>query len=81
MFAAPLAQSAEPLASRATVFTTQTLVGVLPALGIGSGAPKRHPLLVQFRLLPVVLALRFVSPSAVPLHATPVSDVLMSGTA
>ena len=82
MFAVPLAQSAVPLASRATVLTTQTLVGVLPAFGIGSGAPKRQPLLVQFRLLPVVLALRFVRVSTVPLHdATPVSDVLMSGTA
>ena len=82
MFAVPVEQSAPPLASRETVLITQTLVGVLPAFGIGSGAPKRHPLLVQFRLLPVVLALRFVSPSVVPLHdATPVRDVLMSGTA
>jgi len=82
MFAVPVEQSAPPLASRETVLITQTLVGVLPAFGIGSGAPKRQPLLVQFRLLPVVLALRFVRVSTVPLHdATPVSDVLMSGTA
>src|SRR5688572_8826699 len=43
MFSSPVAQSAVPLRSLATTFTTHVLVGVLLAFGIGSGAPNRHP--------------------------------------
>jgi hypothetical protein len=80
----PVLQFAVPLAFVATTFTTQTLVGVLAEFGIGSGGPKRHPTLVQFRLLPVAADVRFVSVRSpvVPVHdETPVSEVPMSGTA
>src|SRR5881628_2579440 len=81
MAEAPLAQSAVPLASAATVLMTQTLVGVLPGFGMGSGGPNRHPALVQFRLVaPVSPDLTLASVSAVPLHPlTAVSELPMSG--
>ena len=81
---APVLQFPVPLALVATTLMTHTLVGVLPEFGIGSGGPKRHPTLVQFRLLAVCAEVRFVRiRSPVPaLHpVTPVSDVPMSGTA
>ena len=80
---APVEQSAVPLALAVTELMTQTLVGVLPGFGIGSGGPNRHPTLVQFRLLaPGSLDLTLVRVSVVPLQAdTPVSELPMSGTA
>src|SRR5512145_439197 len=42
-----------PLASCATVSTTQALVGVLRALGMATGAPKEQPAVVHVRVLPV----------------------------
>jgi hypothetical protein len=75
-FEAPLTQSAVPLAFVDTELTTQTLVGVLTEFGMGSGGPKRHPTLVQFRMLPVCAEVRFVRPRDVPLQVeTPVSEV------
>ena len=53
MFCSPVAQSVVPARSLATVLMTQVLVGVLFVLGMGSGAPKRHPVELQFRLVPV----------------------------
>ncbi len=80
---APVEQSAVPLALVDTVLMTQTLVGGLPAFGIGSGGPKRHPTLVQFRLVaPASFDLTLASVSTVPLHPlTAVSELPMSGTA
>ena len=79
---APVEQSAVPAALLATRLITQTLVGVLAGLGIGSGGPKRHPALVQLRLLPVCVEVRLVRVRLDPLHvATPVMELLMSGTA
>src|SRR5438876_8634081 len=43
---APLEQSAVPVAFAVTELMTHTLVAVLPGFGIGSGGPKRHPMLV-----------------------------------
>src|SRR5213593_4564947 len=81
MLAAPLEQSAVPVALLATRLMTQTLYGGLNVFGIGSGGPNRQPTLVQFRLLPVSVEARLPRVSAVPLHAvTLVSEVLMSGT-
>ena len=81
MLAAPLEQSAVPVALLATRLITQTLYGGLNVFGIGSGGPNRQPTLVQFRLLPVSVEARLPRVSAVPLHAvTLVSEVLMSGT-
>jgi hypothetical protein len=36
-----------------SVLVTQTLVGVLPGFGTASGAPKKHPVALQFFWLPV----------------------------
>jgi hypothetical protein len=83
MFETPVTQFADPVASVATTLTTHTLVGVLPEFGIGSGPPKRQPALLQFRLLPVSVEVRFVkvSPFVPLLHdETPVSVFPMSGT-
>ena len=82
MLAAPLEQSAVPLAFCATVLMTQTLVGGLPGFGIGSGGPNRQSLLVQFRLLPVSVEVRLPRVTVVPLPGvTAVSELPMSGTA
>ena len=82
MLAAPLEQSAVPLAFCATVLMTQTLVGGLPGFGIGSGGPNRQSLLVQFRLLPVSIEVRLPRVRVVPLPGvTAVSELPMSGTA
>src|SRR5213596_2848762 len=79
---APLQHSAVPLASAATVLTTQTLVGVLSGFGIGSGGPKRQPMLVQFRLLPVSVEVRLPRVRVVPLaDVSAVSELPISGTA
>src|SRR5438128_9139491 len=81
---APLEQLVEPLALAVTELMTQTLVGVLPGFGIGSGGPNRHPTLVQFRMLPVAPEVRLVRVRVFVtlLQAeTPVSELPMSGTA
>jgi hypothetical protein len=49
----PVEQSSVPVGVVDTVRIAQALVGVLTVLGIGNGAPKRHPTLVQVRMLPV----------------------------
>ena len=60
---------------------TQVLAGMLIGFGIGSGGPKRQPVLVQFRLLPVSLEVRLASVRDVPLQQlTFVSDLPLSGT-
>jgi hypothetical protein len=53
MSVAPVLQSTVPLTSADRVLITQTLVGVLPGFGTGSGAPKKQPVDVQFLMLPV----------------------------
>src|SRR5690242_13901905 len=83
-FDAPVLQFAVPVAFVETELTTHTLVGVLTVLGIGSGGPKRHPTLLQFRMLPVWPDVRLVSVRApVPLlqDEMPLSVVPWSGTA
>jgi hypothetical protein len=79
----PVRQLPFPVAGADTVLTMQVLVGVLVVFGIGSGAPKRQPVSVQLRLLPVWAAVRPANVSApVPLlHAlTLVFDVPRSGS-
>ncbi len=82
MLAAPLEQSAVPVALLATRLMAQTLYGALPAFGIGSGGPNRHPTLVQVRLLIVSIEVVLARVRLDPLHdATLVNEVPMSGTA
>jgi len=50
--------------------TTQTLTGVVSALGNGTGGPNRHPVALQFRLLPV--SVEVAAPSVA---LCPVQDV------
>src|SRR5215813_5020999 len=49
----PSLQLAEPVAFVATTLTTQVLVLIAVAFGMGSGGPKKQPTLVQVLLLPV----------------------------
>ena len=42
-----------PVSDADAVLRTQTLVGMVIEFGTASGAPKRQPVLVQLRLLPV----------------------------
>ena len=82
MVEAPVVQSAVPVPLTDTVLRTQTLIAGVTGFGIGSGGPNRHPMLVQFRLLPVWAEVRLPRVSAVPLHAvTAVSELPRSGTA
>jgi hypothetical protein len=53
MVVAPVEQSTVPLGGAENRFITQTLVGVLPGFGTASGAPKAHPVAVQFLFEPV----------------------------
>ena len=53
MVVAPVEQSTVPLGGAENLFITQTLVGVLPGFGTASGAPKAHPVAVQFLFEPV----------------------------
>src|SRR6266481_7038403 len=84
---APLEQSAVPLALVVTALMTQTLVGVLPGFGIGSGGPNRHPTLVQRRLphvpvpAPVQHELGVPAPVQKPLPSASVAVVLASVSA
>jgi len=79
---APLMQSAVPVALVATMLMAQTLVGVLAEFGTGSGGPKKHPTLEQFRMLPVSVEVRLPRVSAVPPHEVTLVIVLpVSGTA
>ena len=55
--AAPVSHRAVPLADPEMVLMTQLLRLGFAGMGIGSGAPKKHPSLVQSRLLPPVSAL------------------------
>src|SRR5438093_1372163 len=82
MLAAPLEQSAVPVALLATRLITQTLYGGLNVFGIGSGGPNRQPTLVQFRLLPVSVEVRLPRLSVIALHpVSAVRELPMSGTA
>src|SRR2546427_3451933 len=78
-FEAPVTQSAEPLASAATVLMTHTLIGVVAEFGIGSGGPHREPAPVQFRVLPVWVEEGWRRVSVVPLHDAAGSELPMSG--
>ena len=82
MLEAPLAQSAVPVASADTELMTHRLIGVVAEFGIGSGGPNRHPVAVQFRLLPVWVELSWlrVRLGPLPTHDTAVSELPMSGT-
>src|SRR5687767_2598931 len=50
---APVAQSTVPLTPAESLLMTQTLVGVLPGFGTGSGAPKKQPASVHVLMVPV----------------------------
>src|SRR5215470_1405406 len=50
---APVVQFTEPVTAPEIWFRTQVLVGVVPVFGTASGAPKKHPVSVQLRSLPV----------------------------
>jgi hypothetical protein len=50
---APVLQITDPVGAPPMKLIVQTLVGVLAGFGIASGPPKRHPVDVQVRLLPV----------------------------
>jgi len=52
----PVVQLAVPWPSADRVLITQVLVCGLDVLGIGRGAPKKQPVLVQLRSLPVSCA-------------------------
>ena len=49
----PVLQLAVPVASAATLLTTHVLSCACDGFGIGSGGPKRQPVAVQVRVLPV----------------------------
>ena len=65
----PVSHTAVPVSGCDAVLVTQTLVGMLLGFGTASGAPKRQPVLVQFRLLPV--SSEFVAPRIAvwPVHS------------
>jgi hypothetical protein len=54
MLVAPVLQLTVPEGAVASVLTTQTLIGVVIGFGTASGAPKKHPGLLQFFRLPPV---------------------------
>src|SRR5512132_2408010 len=64
----PWMQSPLPTAGDARRLTTQVLVPGLIGLMTGSGAPKRQPVDVQLRLLPVSAAVAPTAVSDVPLQ-------------
>ena len=79
---APVLQTTDPDGGPPTVFSTHTLVGVVPGFGTASGAPKRHPGDVQVRMLPVSVE---VVPPTVAVwpeqEVMAVTDTAWSGTA
>ena len=68
---APVSNVALPVAGADAALVTHTLVGMVMAFGTASGAPKRHPVSVQLRLLPVAVE---VVPPRVPV--CPVHEVI-----
>ena len=79
---APVSQVTVPAAFVEAALMTQTLVGVLPGFGTASGAPKRHPVAVQVRLLPVFVDVVAPSVPVWPVQAVmALIAVLESGTA
>src|SRR5438128_396019 len=78
---APVKQFAVPMAFWDTVLMTHKLIGVVAVFGIGSGGPNRHPVAVQFRLLPVWVEVSWlrVRLGPLPTHAPAVSELPMSG--
>src|SRR5262245_57102679 len=79
---APVLQVTVPEALVEAVLMTQTLVGVLFAFGTASGAPKRQPVDVQVRLLPVCVEVVPASVPVWPVHAViALIAKLLSGTA
>src|SRR6185436_6035423 len=79
---APVSQAAVPLGGPPMTKRTQTLVGVLPGLGTASGAPKRQPVLVHVRLLPVCTEVVPPRVAVCPVQEVmDVTDLARSGTA
>ena len=75
-------QTTVPDAVVEAALMTQTLVGVLAAFGTASGAPKRQPVPVQVRLLPVCVDVVPASVPVWPVHAViRLIAKLLSGTA
>ena len=66
---APVSHCAKPCASAATRLMTHVLSGAAERFGIGRGGPKRQSTLVQFRLLPVSVEVKFASVMHVSLQA------------
>ena len=79
---APVEQFAVPVPFCDTVLMTHRLIGVVAEFGIGSGGPNRHPVAVQFRLLPVWVEVSWlrVRLGPPPTHVTAVRELPMSGT-
>lgn len=78
----PVLQTTVPDAFVEAALMTQTLVGVLPGFGTASGAPKRQPVPVHVRLLPVCADVVAPSVPVWPVHAVmALIAVLASGTA
>ena len=78
----PVSHAPMPFGGPPMAFSTHTLVGVLPGLGTASGAPKRQPVLVHVRLLPVCTEV--VPPRVADCPVQEVMDVIdlaWSGTA
>ena len=84
---APVSHWAMPVADPEMVLTTQVLVLGLASMGIGSGAPKKHPSAVQSRLPPVSAAVALASWSDLPVQLatlncdSPLSGFRLGGTA
>ena len=82
MSVAPVAQFTVPLTFAESVLMTQTLVGVLPGFGTGSGAPKKQPDAVQFLRLPVWVEVAAPSVATSAAHAVIAETaLLLSGSA
>ena len=64
----PVSQTADPLRLSEARLSTQTLVAGVPGFGTASGAPKRHPVDVQLRLLPVSVEVVPPRVAVCPLH-------------
>src|SRR5262249_54574262 len=68
MFEVPVLQVPDPLASVVTRLTTQVLVAAPLGFGIGSGAPKRHPVSPGYSgvMTPAEVQKRFSVPAGTP---------------
>src|SRR5499433_209666 len=68
MLPVPVSQRAAPLAGLPKVLMAQVLRAGLDAIGMGSGAPKKHPTSVQSRVPLVSPAVALPSVKAFPVH-------------